>query len=289
MSRGLNTINGLLNIGNTCYLNSGLQMLIQNRDFCNIILQNRDKSENTKVMANFIQEYYSSNDNSINPAKVKSIVEKKRKMFRGSQQHDAAEFIVTLLEILNEDLNDEINKLFNIEIKSSIKCKLLKCLTVSETLSKSPFLILSINQDSKNLDDCYRNYKVHEKLEKDDLYFCEKCQEKRIASKKISINNWSNHLIIWLKRFEIKNGNSIKINNSIEIPLEWRHEFKIVGAVLHSGGTDGGHYMYISRNLNSNSWTLCNDSSVNELSENQAQQYLNKAYILYYRKFLIYK
>ena len=29
---------GLINIGNTCYLNASLQMLIQNKDLCDLIL-----------------------------------------------------------------------------------------------------------------------------------------------------------------------------------------------------------------------------------------------------------
>ena len=54
----MNTIKGFNNIGNTCYLNSGLQLLIQNPDFCKIILQNSNKSENLQIMSNFIKEYY---------------------------------------------------------------------------------------------------------------------------------------------------------------------------------------------------------------------------------------
>ena len=54
----MNTIKGFNNIGNTCYLNSGLQLLIQNTDFCEIILKNSNKSENLEIIANFIKEYY---------------------------------------------------------------------------------------------------------------------------------------------------------------------------------------------------------------------------------------
>jgi ubiquitin C-terminal hydrolase len=72
---------GFNNIGNTCYLNSGLQMLIQNRDFCQIILTNRNVSENVKTMADFIDEYYNSKENTLTPDKIKRIVEKKKAYF----------------------------------------------------------------------------------------------------------------------------------------------------------------------------------------------------------------
>ena len=75
----MNIIKGLNNIGNTCYLNSGLQMLIQNIDFLKIILENHDKSENLKTMANFIKEYYTTIDSSITPDKIKEMVSKKNR------------------------------------------------------------------------------------------------------------------------------------------------------------------------------------------------------------------
>ena len=54
---------GFHNIGNTCYLNSGLQMLIQNKDLCNLIIQNSDNSEILSNISNFINEYYDTNNN----------------------------------------------------------------------------------------------------------------------------------------------------------------------------------------------------------------------------------
>ena len=36
---------GLVNIGNTCYLNAGLQMLLQNNDFCLLIIKYSSESE----------------------------------------------------------------------------------------------------------------------------------------------------------------------------------------------------------------------------------------------------
>ena len=48
------------------FLNSGLQMLIQNSDLCNIILAFRDKSDVLSNFAKFIDDYHNnSNDNPI--------------------------------------------------------------------------------------------------------------------------------------------------------------------------------------------------------------------------------
>ena len=99
MSKGFN------NIGNTCYLNSGLQMLVQNKDFCKKVFINRNTSDNLKKMTDFIIEYYNTENNkSLTPNQIKGIVERIRPMFRGNRQHDSEEFIISLIEVLNDDI-----------------------------------------------------------------------------------------------------------------------------------------------------------------------------------------
>jgi len=280
----MNSLKGLNNIGNTCYLNSGLQMLIQNIDFCKMILENRDKSENLSIMADFIKEYYTSESRAVTPDKIKEMVGKKNKIFRGSAQQDSAEFIIYLMDILDTDLNKELNKLFDITTETIVKCKIRKCLRTSTSTHKNPFLILPINDEDKTLDDCYRGFKVHEKLEGDEMYYCENCKEKRIASKRLNVIDWSDNLIIWLKRFENNRGRLSKNNKEIEIPIDWRHDFTIKGAVIHGGGINGGHYVYMSRNLSDNTWTMCDDSSTRQIPSEHVQSLLNRAYIFNYVK-----
>ena len=47
---------GFNNIGNTCYLNAGLQMLIQNKLLCNLILKYSQQSQILKIIGNFIND-----------------------------------------------------------------------------------------------------------------------------------------------------------------------------------------------------------------------------------------
>ena len=49
---------GFDNIGNTCYLNAGLQMIIQNKLLCNLILNYSIQSPILKIIGDFINEYY---------------------------------------------------------------------------------------------------------------------------------------------------------------------------------------------------------------------------------------
>ena len=280
----MNIIKGFNNIGNTCYLNSSLQMLIQNIDFCEMILKNFNKSENLKNMANLIKEYYTTTNHAITPNKIKEIVGNKNKIFYGYEQQDAAEFITYLIDIINTDLKKELNQLFDITIESTIKCKLNKCLRLSITTYKIPFLILPIKNECLTLDDCYREFKIHEKLEGDNMYYCTNCEEKRIASRYLNIIEWNNNLIILLKRFENNKEKLFKNNKQLEIPIDWRHNFTIKGAVIHIGGINGGHYIYISRNLSNNIWSMCDDSSIQLIPKEKVQSYLNIGYIFNYIK-----
>ena len=277
-------IKGFNNIGNTCYINSSLQMLIQNIDFCKIILENFNKSENLQNMGNLIKEYYTTTNYAITPNKIKEIVGNKNKIFCGYEQQDAGEFIIYLIDIINTDLKKELNPLFDITTETIIKCKIRNCLRLSSTISKSPFLILPIKNECLTLDECYREFKIHEKLEGDNMYYCENCKEKRIASKYLNIIEWSNNLIILLKRFENNKEKLFKNNKQLEIPIDWRHNFTIKGAVIHIGEINGGHYIYISRNLSNNIWSMCDDSSIQLLPKEKVQSYLNIGYIFNYIK-----
>ena len=96
---------GFNNLGNTCYLNSGLQMLIQNRDLCNMIRAFRDKSEILNKLSEFIDEYYNNRKNSLSPTFIKEIASGRNSIFMGFQQQDSSEFIVFMLDFINNEVN----------------------------------------------------------------------------------------------------------------------------------------------------------------------------------------
>lgn len=272
---------GLNNIGNTCYLNSGLQLLLTNHDLCKIVLNNRETSDKLKKFSEVILKYYSSDTSSITPSEVKSLVENRKSMFTGFKQHDSAEFIVYFLDLLITECK-EISKLFEIESQSTVKCKLRVCLNKSITTVKDLYLMLYIKPSFTDLDDCYRDYKQHEKMDDDNMIFCEKCKDKRIGSKRVEIINWPKHLIVCLNRFDNTSGRLTKNNQAIKIPVKWRHNYILSGAVYHSGSLHGGHYIYITHNVKEDQWIMLNDSNVSNIRSDSVSNYLNYAYILYY-------
>ena len=273
-----NNYKGLYNLGNTCYLNSGLQLIINNKELCNHILLSNNDSQ--VLLSQFIKNYY-NNDSKIilDPSFIKEIVGNKNNEFSEFKQNDSFEFIIYFLEYIFE--NFKIPKLYKSTTNIKIKCKLLSCLNISEHHEYNNYLILDILNNSKDLDDCYRNYKQREKLIDDNSYYCEKCKEKRIASKRTEITCWPDHLIIILKRFT-NNGKLQKNNDKIEVPLIWRHGYKLKGIISHSGSLFGGHYIYIGNH--NNKWIIFNDDHTSEIPDKCLDNYKNTGYIYYFQK-----
>ena len=277
---------GFNNIGNTCYLNSGLQMLIQNKDLSCLIMKYMNQSDILQKIGNLINDYYNNESSPLNPIEIKNIVQEKQELFSGYGQQDSTEFIIYFLDIIEEEIKkitktNEVEKIFGINFNVRIKCKLLSCLNISNKKEINNFLILDLDPTIDNLDDAYRKFKSSEKLENENEYFCEECKDKRIASKRTTINEWSDYVCIWLRRFTQSGNRILKNNQDINIPLSWRHNLELSGAVIHYGNIDRGHYIYIGKQ--NNEWFIFNDSQVSKInSPNELSKLLCKAYTLCY-------
>ncbi len=280
---------GFKNIGNSCYLNSGLQMLIQNKSLCKIILDNSSKTPILNILGQLIKDYWTNSSSyAIDPYTIKKIVGERKKIFDGFGQEDSTEFVLYLLDIIDEEIKKTepnskgLEPIFGIKFNLRIKCKLLGCLKTYNREEFNNFLLLDIDPNSKTLDDIYRKFKSSTKLDKDNKYYCQACDAKRIASSQTEIKHWPPHLFIWLKRFVQTLNKFSKNTQSIDIPLQWRHSMQLSGAIIHSGNLNGGHYMYVGRKHKT--WYLFNDSSVSQInSDIELKQMLSQAYWLYYQ------
>lgn len=279
---------GLNNIGNTCYLNSALQLLIRNKDFMNLILKHQNKSDELKKISEFINEYYNGNEESLNPRYIKNLIGKSNSLFLGLGQQDSTEFILYFLNVVNDEINkysetkNLVDKMFQYKIKVRIKCKLLKCLHKSIHYEYNTLLMLDLNENTNTLMDCINNSFQREILDGEYKYKCENCNNKVRGSKRSNIEFLPDHLIIILKRFKT-NGRSLRKNcRSIEIPLYFKnHELK--GFVHHSGSLSSGHYIYFGKEKDK--WFLFNDSSVSEIkNNNDFENKKNNAYIFYFSR-----
>ena len=106
---------GFNNIGNSCYLNSGLQILIHLKNFVNYLFNIKDFHNKQLTYSlillidqikNIISISKSDYSNlSISPSDFKSKFENKHSLFNNNDQQDCSEFLRVLLEDISKENN----------------------------------------------------------------------------------------------------------------------------------------------------------------------------------------
>jgi len=109
-------INGLRNIGNTCFMNSVIQCLSNTKPLMNYLAQDDYSREiNTssssmkgslvKAFATVIKGLWKVNGRVVDPSSLKGAIQRFAPRFSGYNQEDSQEFLRYLLEGLHEDVN----------------------------------------------------------------------------------------------------------------------------------------------------------------------------------------
>lgn len=304
---------GMVNMGNTCYLNSTLQALFHVPSFVNWLqsdIEHRNRCEELSgsqhgciicSMADVLQSTQ-SNQSPTKPIQVYSKLKQICRHLVHGHQEDAHEFLRYLMESMEkaflaryknskefEQYTKEttpINQILGGYLRTSVKC--LSCQYESVTFQHFEDLLLDIRKVN-TIDEALKHHFARERLEEMD-YTCESCKRKVSATKQFSLERAPVALCIQLKRFSGINGKNNKhINISPYLDVSQyssrdmknsQLKYRLVSMITHLGSTPQcGHYTAIGC-CQDGLYYQFDDSSVRSMSNNS---WLNtNPYIVFY-------
>jgi len=300
---------GLVNFGNTCYSNSVLQALYFCKPFREKVLEYKAKNKRTKetLLTCLADLFYSivtqkRKVGTIAPKKFIARLRKEKVEFDNYMQQDAHEFLIFLINHINEIIVGEqgggngpgninknrpmgetdpdsaptwINEIFQGILTSETRC--LNCETV--TSKDEEFCDLSIDVDQNtSVTSCLRNFSSTETLCSDNKFKCDTCSSYQEAHKRMRVKRLPTILALHLKRFKYveQYNRHIKVSHRVVFPLELRlfntsddavnpdRMYDLVAVVIHCGsGPNRGHYISIVKSHGF--WLIFDDDIVDKI------------------------
>jgi len=288
---------GLVNLSNTCFVNSSMQCLLSLPWVVAYFTENT--FDTSKVFSNAFKKLISDYENNYqnlfatpydpsrsreepcNPIKfIKSIVGQMERLFPRDPEHqDAEEFLNIFLDKLIEEQgkNTFLSNLLNVKIGNVLKCR--ECGTLSVVTETQPILGLVMNG---SIQESFAKFENDEEcLENDNKYACAHCDRLVDAVKTQKILSTHRYLIVRLNRFVNirnklrKNNEDIAIDRDIAVAGE---SYSCIGILAHRGGLDSGHYFCkVTRDRS----YMINDENVIE-TDNEV--YENMPYLVFYER-----
>ena len=309
---------GLDNYGNTCYINSVIQMFYHCtalRRRLAEIYETKKNDKNSSVLHqlaalfNTMSSQKASKAARIGPNDFVRFVKKENILFDNREQQDAHEFLLFVLNTIQEDekklfgLNDQelgpIQRIFQGEVAYSTFC--LDCETRSG--SRQTFLDLSIDaEQNHSLNSCMSRFWDTTLFTSDNKVLCSACCAMVCARRCVGLGKApTKALIVQLKRFKYSEEGRNKLFGHIALPSEIGLQtskqktipFRLKGFVVHQGSSmNAGHYYGVFRQ--GRQWRKYDDEAVSTLTEQQVLNFWGErsaddrvtatAYILLYER-----
>lgn len=274
---------GLRNIGNSCYMNAVLQCL------CAVDNHSLDPHGSDSLVAEYerlVSALRYSRNGVITPSRFKRAVGKLDVQFRGTDQQDAHEFLVFLLEEMKQNGvwrdRGAVERLSLVILVSQLRC----CTCSHVSFSTEPFNCLSLqipNRTNSTLSviDCLSSFFDTEEISVDQKWRCETCKAVSTGKKQLLVDSFPKLLVIHLKRFQLSNGQLQKNSARMTVPsgvLMGQHKYSLTAVVKHSGSRTSGHY--VAEVKHGNRWFSCNDASVKEVRRDRTP--CSKVFLLFF-------
>ncbi|XP_075952864.1 ubiquitin carboxyl-terminal hydrolase 48 isoform X1 [Anarhichas minor] len=297
--RDKNTFVGLTNLGATCYVNTFLQVWFHNLELRRSLYQchnSRAEEHNTESdykpqsICEHLQYLFTLMQNSnrkyIDPSGLVKALD-----LDTGQQQDAQEFSKLFLSLLEDTLSKQKNPDLQNVIQRQF-CGQFSYVTVCNECGRSSalpsrFYELELNiQGNKNLTECVTEFLKEEKLDGENRYFCESCQTKQSATRRIRLHSIPPTLNLQLMRFvfDRQTGHKKKLNTFISFPeqldmgpfLEGKQDQKCVyelsAVLIHRGiSAYSGHYIAHVKDARTGDWYKFNDEEIEKMEGKKLQ------------------
>lgn len=278
---------GATNLGNTCYINSLVQILVNIPLFKQKVLQADHK--NCKncllcILREIVEDLFSHSTSLVFSSFIYYLC-KKDSSFQGSVQHDVHELFIKLCSFLHNEIGDDLCKnspclahdiFFGLNL---VVLECLECKKISKT--SDPYLNLSFDLKEKSIQKMMDLYYSKEDLE--EKVYCAQCQKATKHTKQMEHNKEPEVLVISIKRFEVKNNKANKIDDFISNNLCVKFQninYRLMGYIKHIGNLNNGHYVSVIKNQNK--FYVYDDDKIEEVGYFETVN--NESYLIFYVK-----
>lgn len=269
-------LRGLINLGNTCFMNCIVQALTHTPLLRDYFLADRHMCQMAEdpqqclvcEMARLFQEFYSGLSTPHTPYRLLHLVWTHARHLAGYEQQDAHEFLIATLDVLHQHCkgsiglsstnsphcNCIIDQIFTGGLQSDVTCQ--KCNNVSTTID--PFWDISLDlgppdqisaggsqslsaklEEPTSLTTCLKRFTRPEHLGSSAKIRCSKCLSYQESTKQLTMKKLPLVACFHLKRFEHSTGYHKKISTFVSFPEEL--DMTPFMSVTHRSSSSGNH------------------------------------------------
>ena len=298
---------GLVNLGNTCYMNAVIQSLqacqlfrdTLSTKFSRIIHEKDAKDKLSKEIANI---FHAQSGEILEPINLFNTICSLNSCthYAMKKQQDCSELLLKLMEYWHEQ-NKDISEIFTGGMRSKVRCS--HCHKTEGTWNDFMVLKLSLanwnlrKKDELCIQELISSWGREERLDERNKYKCENCQVSTKSFRTLNISNAPPILVAQIKRFTYTKGRNgtklahhVKFDNQLKIQEDSLQRgtqlitYNLKAVISHIGKTlSDGHYIATIRfDDDTDKWFCCRDDTWESLNWKEVLK--QQAYLLFYEK-----